>query len=313
VGYASGQFDIYGQGWSATLAATGPVVPVAGDVIIGDDNNPSGITLSNFVFKAEVLTSDTARGFLATPKLYCSKGTFYGQDAGLTQNAYIRFDPSFVSTENPLGFVGGVPDIMGTINWVPVAKDFTLTKGTISVPPTKANFWKFEMTNLAAEPYSVYLPQMPVVTSLMPPDAVQSSTTSSVYQGAVPPGTNTQIAMALGEQGFGRSTASVTPAPDRRVTSPTTTLVSPIPTSAQALAGQYFHFGYLAWAQAPDAPVDASGGVESYSQVQTGQIQQVGFFCGFITVEANRINIAAQIDTPMYLESFLDQVDFELL
>jgi hypothetical protein len=143
--------------------------------------------------------------------------------------------------------------------------------------------------------------------------ATLPATSSSIYQGAVPAGTATQIAMAYGEQGFGRSSTRMTPPPDQRVASPTSTLVSSTPTSQQALAGSFLHFGYLAWAQPPDAPVDASGGLESYSEVQTGQIQQVAFFCGFITVLALRTNTSAQIDAPAYMESFFDMVDWQTL
>jgi hypothetical protein len=312
VGNANGAFYLLIQDpGDATLHPTALPADLADDIVIGDPNAGSGVTLSNFVFKGEALTTAVANDYVAGPKAYCDKGTFYGQSIGKTVNAYARFDPSFITSLNKFGFVGGVPDITANINWTPVTKDFVLTKGNILVPPTRAKFWKFEMTNLVPEPYSVYMPQVPVTTQMMSSSAVAPGSSSSGYRGAVPSGTTTQITSSQGESAFGRSTTPVTPGSDPRVSSPTSTLVAPTPNASQTLASRFLNFGYLSWAQSMDAPVDASGGQENYLEMETSQIQQVAFFCGFTTVQANRTNIAAKIDTPSYMESFLDQINWE--
>jgi hypothetical protein len=273
---------------------------------LGDPQNPSGIILTDLVFKGEPLTTATAAGYMANPRPYCVKGTFKGQGQALTTNAYVRFDPTLSTPVNPYGFVGGTPDYMANLDWKPVVGDFILTKGNLSFPPLAASFWKFEMTNLVAEPYSVYLPQVPVTTQMHPDSNPSAGQASSIYQGAAPAGTNTQIAMAFGEQQFGRSATANPTIPDSRVISPTQTLVASSPGPSQALAGQFMNFGYMGWAQPNDAPVAVLGGQESYVETETSQIQQVAFFCGLSSLVALRTNFDAQIDQPYYRERFFD-------
>ena len=42
--------------------------------------------------------------------------------------------------------------------WSPIARDYTLQKGYVEIPPTRARFFKFEFTNLVAEPYETLVP-----------------------------------------------------------------------------------------------------------------------------------------------------------
>lgn len=309
VGFMQGQgpgFFLGINGQTATYQGGSPVA-VTHYVTVGDPAGNAGFTLLQFVLKEEILTQATASSFMVNPKPYCTKGTFYAQDnLGLTDNAYVRFDPALVSDVNPLGFVGGTPDFMALLDWKPVASDFILTKGQMRFKKRAARFWKFEMTNLVAEPFSVYLPQVPVETQMMSPSAVPSGQGTSFYQGAVPPGTTTQISQVIGDPVLSRSSTYGFTVPDQRSVSPTTTLVSSDPAQSVAMTGNYLNFGYQAWTQGSDAPVEPLGGPESYHSVQTSPVQQVAYFCGFKTVLATVSNPEAAVDTDLYRENFYD-------
>lgn len=279
---------------------------------VGSSSAVNAFSLINFVIKGEVLTNETQSGFALAPRPLCYKGQFYYQDTGSTANAFVRFDQALISTKCPYGFVGGTPDDLSSLQWTPLNQNFILKTGNMTFRPTLANFWKIEMTNLVAEPLSVMLPQIANSTSLFGPSAAAPEADSPYDQGAPPVGTSTQIAATQGQPMFTSTTPLPTPEPDLRLLSPTQTLVAPTPLAQQALATGFGSFGYIDWYQSPSMAVDGSGQSENYVDQTTNQIQQVGFYCGFYTIQALRSNIASQTDTPVYVESFLDQQNYNL-
>jgi hypothetical protein len=266
----------------------------------------SGITLMGFVLKSETLTPDTITNFLNNPIDYCDKGIFPGQSVDLTDSAYVRFNPRFISNENPTGCVGGTPDVMSNLLWYPL-KSFIMTKGFMQFPAVAATFYKFELTNLVAQPMTSFVP----ITKTTNFFADVPRTSTIAYQGPIPPGYATQQAIGTGEIPFAADTPIFATEPDPRNYYPTETLVAINPSVAQALATQYpAQFNYLAWHQGYEAAQSIVPGLESYPQTEVSQTAQIGFMAGFVSIAAFRSSPAASTDTSIYEEYFLDDVGF---
>lgn len=109
--------------------------------------------------------------FVVTPEYPRGKQT--------TDNAILRYDPAQqtagVESLNPYGFLGGPGVVYETVRWTPIGRDYALKKGFYSFDPTRARFFKFEFSNLIAEPYETNQPV--VLTAKIFPD--QSNTSSS--------------------------------------------------------------------------------------------------------------------------------------
>lgn len=296
---------------AATTAESFPTIMLGG---FNDASVPatSGMLLFNLVLKSETLTSSTINGFMGNPSLYCVKGSFTGQDQGFTTNAYLRFDPSFISTENPTGLVGGQPTFYPDLYWTPVPGDFILTKGYLTIPPTLAKFWKFEMTNLAPEPFEGFLPiQRSVQTfpSSVLSDSVSDSTPG--YQGAMDPGIATLGVLAQGNSPYPNSGVQPTPPPTTASSlqiSPTQVMVATDPSTAAQIGQASWLYNFADYHQGQRAPRFNAPGYHSYQNSDVAYAAKVAYFCGFNQIQACRTSVLAQNDSEVYYEFFLDDL-----
>jgi hypothetical protein len=283
-----------------------------------DNSQPatSGMLLQNLVLKNETLTAATIAGFMADPEPYCSKGEFASQDQGLTVNAYLRFDMSFVSTANPSGMVGGQPTFYPDLFWTPVAGDFLLTTGYLKVPPTLAKFWKIEMTNLAPEPYEGFLPTQATTQTFSATTVAASTTTASVpgYQGTMDPGTATLVALGQGQNPWpltGTGGAPLDATASSLQMSPTQVMVSNDPGTAQQIGAASWLYNFTNVRQGMAAARFANPSYHSYQVSDVAYTAKVAFFCGFQEIQAIRTSTLAQNDTDVYYEYFLDDMFIE--
>ena len=289
---------------SYTTVANGvPSVLGFDSIYIGGTAGPTGMTLLSLVLKGETITPSNIDGFLSNPSSYCVKPTYQTQ-VGNTNNAYLRFDPSFVSVSATC-LLGGTPDIMGNLNWVPVVQSYVLTTGYMTFPPVAANFWKFEMTGLASEPLQNPFPQTTTV-QMFGTNAIAPTVPPDGYQGALPAGVATQIAGASGNTGL--TVPGITAGLPSGSYTPTEAAIAPDPTNAAILAGAFPSFKYVDWHTGGAVP-QTTGGIENYSSVQLSPVNQLGFYCGFKTLQAYRTKIYAALDTPLYYERFDDAVN----
>jgi hypothetical protein len=276
----------------------------------------SGMLLQNLVLKSETITAATITGFLTNPEPYCTKGTFNAQDQGMTANAHLRFDDTFISDTNPAGMVGGAPVFYPDLFWTPIAGDYLLTTGYLSLPPTLAKFWKIEMTNLAPEPYEGFLPVQSTVKTF-PATIINTTIPGSStpgYQGPMDVGISTMIAIGQGENPFpstGTGGAQPSSASSSLIMSPTQVMVSKDPGTAKQLAGASWLYNFTDFHQGMEAPRFSTPGFHSYQVSDVSFTNKIAFFCGFQSIQAVRTSPLAQNDAPVYYEAFLDDVYIE--
>ena len=270
----------------------------------------SGINLNNLVLKGETLTNNTVAGWIANPSYYTVKGQFRSQDLGGTKNAYLRIDPSFISSYNPGGLVGGPPNFCDGLTWTPVPRDFILTKGYLTFDPTLASFWKFELTNLAAEPFETFIPILkPVRTFPHMVIAASVPFTSLGYKGNQPVGSDTLSNLA--HQGryllSGTSVSNAvqtTPQPTDFL--PTEALVANDPNLAFGLGQYSWIFNIANTDQGFSSARFTTPTVHNYLQTDIAHTSKLGFFCGFKSLKALRAQYTVDDDTGVYDEKFLD-------
>lgn len=294
----------------ATTSENYPTIVIGG---FNDNSAPatSGMLLFSLVLKSETLSTATIDGFMANPSLYCTKGLFAGQDQGLTANAYLRFDQSFVSATNPTGLVGGQPTFYPDLYWTPIPGDFILTKGYLTLPPTLAKFWKFEMTNLAPEPFEGFLPIQRSVQTF--PISVMNSVPNATpgYQGAQDPGIATLGSLALGNSSFPNSgVAPTTPstASSTLQISPTQVMIATDPSTAVQISKASWLYNFADYHQGQRAPRFNLPSVHTYQVSDVAYAAKVAYFCGFNQIQACRTSVLAQNDSEVYYEAFLDDL-----
>jgi hypothetical protein len=220
--------------------------------------------------------------------------------AGPSINIYYSNDPTA-----PTGAV--TEEFCEGLTWTPLARDYTLQKGFIKVPPTKARFFKFEFTNLTAEPYESLVPIVRTL-KLFPASVVAASVglvSTGTADGAIPPGVRAQAATSArySYADAARILETVSEAP---VYSPTETLYAPNPTSAAKLAAQSWAFQYTPWHQGTRAPQWVQVGQHIYDEVEIEHRTKVGFFVGLNKLQAFRLDYTANDDPDVYTDVFWD-------
>jgi hypothetical protein len=303
------------------LQPAGMIVTSYPNVRVGgyNDNSipaTSGMLLQNLVLKGETLTSATIASYLTDPESYSVKGSFNSQDQGFTRNAYLRFDDTFISEANPSGMVGGAPTFYPDLFWTPIAGDYLLTTGYISLPPTLAKFWKIELTNLAPEPYEGFLPVQSTVKTF-PATVMNASmpgTATPGYEGPMDVGLPTLIALGQGENTYPYTGTIGTPTPtgaSNLLMSPTQVMISKDPGTAQQIGAASWLYNFTNFHQGMQAPRFATPGFHNYQTSDVPFTSKLAFFCGFKTIQAVRTSPLAQNDAPVYYEAFLDEVFIE--
>jgi hypothetical protein len=195
----------------------------------------------------------------------------------------------------------GTPGDMSSLNWILVNRSYMLMTGWMTVPPIAARYWKFEMSGLVAEPLANVFPVTADIL-LYGNNAINPTTGSAGYQGALPAGATTQANMSAGETAL---TVPDVNSPPAGSYSAATALVAADPTLAQLLQSTFANYGYIDW-QPFGAPPATLGGLEDYIVSTLASVNQVGFFTGFSSIVAYRSNPACPIDTPLYYECFYD-------
>jgi Bacterial Ig domain len=225
-------------------------------------------------------------------------GVLYDQTFG----SLIRLDPSFVRPGYTLGFVGGQPDIYGTLKWSPVARDYTLRKGYLKVPPVAAGIWKFEFSGLVPEPYETFL-SIPRRVKLFPSSAQVSSSDGVSWS------EETITAMTLASQGRFKDTAPIITytTPYLYSVPPTTGVVAPDIQSAGELANRRgFPYNTMAWQPPSLISQFVQAGTHEYNVVEIVHTNRAGFFVGLRRIVPFRVDYSAPENTTTYIDYFWD-------
>jgi hypothetical protein len=236
-----------------------------------------------------------------------------------TDNMLLRYDPRQQTTGpdslNPYGFLGGPGVVYEDLNWTPIGRDYQLKKGFYDFHPTKARFFKFEFSNLIAEPYET---DSPMVTTAKifaqnahaPTAAAQAAAQSSNTGGS---GVLTNVALAAVNRydDQNRLTATGSAAVNTNAGSSTTYL----PTEAQfvtdpqgaarmALAAPYWNFSRHQ--ASPTMPRQSATGKHYYEYVTVAATKRLAYFVGLSKIQMYRTNVQIADDTDVYLELFHD-------
>lgn len=276
------------------------VAPVS-TVTIG--GNPAGDGVNNMILLGAVLKQGEIidpEDFFGATTSYLLKATYSQHDDGRTDNALLRFHRSFVSTESPLGLVGGSGNFYNDLAWTPVPRDFTLQKGYISLPPIKARFWKFEFSNLVIEPYEVFVPMQRVIKTF-PASAMPRSVPFREDPSADLPGYQ---AAAAGRQTYVDTPRWDTTTFDTEAVLPTSALYAAEATGTQRLREQAWSYGFVPWHIGSSNPRFQERGVHRYNEIHFEHTEKVAFFVGIKEIQAYQTNYGANDNPEAIIERY---------
>jgi hypothetical protein len=193
--------------------------------------------------------------------------------------------------------------------WTPVPRDYTLQKGYMYLPPTKAKWWKFEFTNLVPESFETLLPVTRRV-KVFPGDIVRDWVIS-LFTGQgfeqMPAGIKTHMDVNFSpkftdgtyiiEQ---KNVASITK------TRPTEAVVNTDLVSSLKLAQNSFWFGFLNWQQGHYAPRFQKHQQHRYEETEVAVAFKLAFFVGLKELTPYRLDFQADNNPEVYDDFFHD-------
>lgn len=189
-------------------------------------------------------------------------------------------------------------------SWVPVFRDYRLSRGRVNIPKTAAKYIKFEFTNLVPQPYTITQPRLTKPTKFFPRDvelwfravALQTAKSNSINSDRdISQGLKTRVATRLG-----RSSAEWTDAAQ----------------AAADLSNQYI-VDLSRRAEFDTAVEDLdfrtteqrrfyNAGVHRYDERLMAFRAQQAYFVALHDVRFGRHDYTVMEDTPEYTESFGD-------
>jgi hypothetical protein len=286
-----------------------------------EDAVPGNFRLCAFMIKqGNPDNADAMAAFWADPAAYTASPEYPSQGPLTTDNALLRYVPSQqtsgLDSVNPYGILGGPGVVYELLTWTPVARDYALRKGFLDFNPTKARFFKFEFSNLVAEPFETDYPV--VLTANIFPGSQEAPTTAakaaaqSSNDGGSGMAVNTAVAAVNRFSDQTRLTASgagaVTP------TSSTTYLpteamrvIDPQGAARMQDAAPYWNFDKFQ--SKTTMPRFTSTVQHYYETVSVLMTKRVAYFVGLKAIQMFRMNRQTADDTDQYVELFHDDHD----
>jgi hypothetical protein len=258
----------------------------------------------------EFLSADTLGEFLARPEI--------GEERpDHTRNALLRQNPDTRTVGddsiNPWGFVGGPGDIYESLEWTPINRDFKLHKGLLKFDPVLARFFKFEFTNLVAQPYSSIFPmtrKVKVFTRETYENSVALRNVSGASE-ASPGGSGAKVNQDLGavvrfadQQRLMNLVHSENVYPEY---TPTEALYAEDPNAQDRLKALSPSFNLIPWHQGVrQAPRFTQVGRHYYETIEVRHTAKVAYFVGLNSIRMFKVDYTAADDTEEYLLHFHD-------
>lgn len=194
-------------------------------------------------------------------------------------------------------------------SWTPIARDYTLQKGYVHIPQTRARYWKFEFTNLSVESYESFIPIARKVR-LFPRALVEAMHRNYERTATEVPSDvlanidvvrESRYADALNALGVtgreGLRTAEY---------AATEALYFPDLRRQQNLSDQSWVFGFTPWQQGDRAPRFSITGRHVYERAEVRHTSKVAFFVGLRSIQAFRTSWEQDDDTQVYYDTFED-------
>lgn len=289
--------------------AVSPLVDSSAPIRIGLHPSPANTDVSAFsihglVVKSETLTEEAEDWFRDEGPLFVLDSESVHEDRGTNYNARIRMHPAFLTDANLFGVVGGSGNRFDEMEWTPVLRDYTLKQGYMHVPPTKAGYWKFEMTGLLPQVYENFLTIAREV-QVFPPEVVAAHQAASgeADEGSAPPGVNAAGGMAQSvaySDALGALKRSPAPSDATQV------LVVRDPQQAAQVAETGWIWTYQPWHIGSSAPQFMGARQHHYESLLVNHTTKVAFFAGIREIQPFRVDYTFDDDTPEYVEHFLD-------
>lgn len=249
-----------------------------------------------------------AQRFLDDAIGYLTKPEYRADDDGSTNNALLRYMPTLsAGAINPYGFVGGPGTIFEDVVWTPVTHDYKLHAGLLQFPPVKAKFFKFEFTDLVAEPYETYQPvtrKIKTFTSDLTVHARGPQKIADALHDIYSVGIKVASDVAPLVSRFGDESARSTP--PRREVLPTEAMYAldaGVQDRLDTMGGMY---RFDQWQQTMTSPRHTSTSRHVYEQVDVAHSKRIAYFVGLSKLEMFRIDYEADDDTDQYLDQFDD-------
>jgi hypothetical protein len=297
-----------------------------GSIDIGALANPSDVIMRRMVLKHGRAMPDGVEEqtlWFTTTDDYPLKAEYAVDDDGHTDNALVRFHPAFyenfVDPDEPnSGFRGGPGDFYEHLEWTPISRDYTLQKGFVRIPATKARFFKFEFSNLTPEPYEVFHPILRLVRLL--PEALTTTSqrpASGDTDLSIHPGILTALGIGPTYKDFpmrstvARDRNNGTSYPPNPRVQPTAALYATDPVLFSQLRQSQPLYGFQTWHHSPVIRRFDRASIHVYNIVRIAHTTKLSFFVGLREIKAYRLDFTANDDPDMYHERFFDTFNFE--
>lgn len=280
-----------------------------------EDSSPANARLVSMYLKAGNPDGDeefkkywaNPSGFVVTPEYPRGKQT--------TDNALLRYDPQHrtegVESLNPYGFLGGPGVVYEDLVWTPIGRDYQLKKGFYEFDPTKARFFKFEFSNLIAEPYETDTPMVMsakiFAKSQAAPPPVVRATAESANTGGSGLRSNVEQAATNRFDDQNRLTATGSSAAARTVSTPYLPTEAQYVTDPQGAAQMAKNAPYWRFSKqhpSPTMPRHAASGRHYYETITVEATARVAYFVGLSKIVMYRQNRQIADDTDQYRELF---------
>lgn len=236
-----------------------------------------------------------------------------------TDNMLLRYDPRQQTpgqdSINPYGFLGGPGVVYEDLNWTPVARDYQLRKGFYDFNPVKARFFKFEFSNLIAEPYETDAPVVLTARIFAQSTGITPMATRAAAQSATAGGSGAQVNQTLAAinryDDQNRLTATGSAAVDTNAGSTTPYLPTEAqyvvdPTGAARMEQVAPYWNFSQQSPSPTMPRQSATGRHYYEYVSVAVTKRLAYFVGLSKIEMYRVDPKIADDTDVYLELFHD-------
>lgn len=282
------------------------VVPSTVDI----GGTASGLAVKALILKQDLAEASDVESFMDDPTAYTIKSDYASYDTHTTDNALLRQHPMLVTEDNVSGIVGGPADRYRDMVWTPIARDYTLKKGFLHFPPTRAKFWKFEFTGLVAEHYESFVPIRRDV-KLFRSDTVEQFGRIAGFGSWNPKDGGAGVQTAIDITNVSRYSDALSLLQDfgtgsENGHSPTEVLYAADPSQQARIRELGWVWNYQPWHIGGSAPRFVTTSKHTYERVQIDHRTKMAFFVGLKALRAYRLDYKVDDDTEQYLDHFHD-------
>lgn len=237
-----------------------------------------------------------------------------------TDNALLRYDPSQQTSGtdsiNPYGLLGGPGVVYELLNWTPIARDYVLKKGYFEFDPTMARFFKFEFSNLAAEPYETSSPIVLTTQIFSGTNVTVPAVTSATAQTSNTGSSGTSVNASVANINRFSDQVGLTRSGSNAATPSTSTTYLPTeayrvldPQGAARMESAAPYWNFSKFQASPTMPRTTMAGQHYYETVSLPLTKRIAYFVGLKSITMYRVNRQLADDTDSYTELFHDDRD----